>query len=270
MRPPPLTGSWALVTGASSGIGAELARQMARSGTNVVLTARSKERLEHLGADLSRVNGIQTRVVPADLSEASGITSLLEAVDALDLPIEHVVNNAGFGTAGPFSESDPSSERRMVRVNVEAVTAIAAHFVPKLVRRGGGGLINVASTAAFQPTPQMATYGGTKAFVLSFSLSLSEELRGSGVTVMALCPGPVSTGFQEAAGVEETHLFKVAKLDVKDVVERALAAYQRGEALYVPGALNQIQTTAVRFLPSTVVTRAANLTMRALGRRRST
>src|SRR5690606_25917714 len=189
-------GSWVLVTGASSGIGAAFARKLAHRGANLVLTARSAERLERLAADLSRINGIETRVVAADLGTPEGVRALLEGVDALGVPIEHVVNNAGFGSTGPFCTAQPETEQSMVCVNCQAVVAIARHFLPELVRRGRGGVINVASTSGYQPTPFMATYGATKAFVLSFSLALSEELRGSGVRMLALCPGPVPTRFQ--------------------------------------------------------------------------
>lgn len=250
-------GSWVLVTGASSGIGAAFARKLAHRGANLVLTARSAERLERLAADLSRINGIETRVVAADLGTPEGVRALLEGVDALGVPIEHVVNNAGFGSTGPFCTAQPETEQSMVCVNCQAVVAIARHFLPEFVRRGRGGVINVASTSGYQPTPFMATYGATKAFVLSFSLALSEELRGSGVRMLALCPGPVPTRFQETAGLRLGRLLRLSKLEAAEVVEAALDAYDRNASVVIPGTLPALSARAVAVLPRTVVLRAA-------------
>jgi len=259
-------GAWALVTGASSGIGAEFGRQLAHRGANLILTARSEERLTRLAQDLAKVNGVETHTVVADLSTDDGISRLLSSVDALGVPVEHVINNAGFGSVGELASAEPETQRAMVRVNVEALTAVAHHFVPRLVALGRGGLIQVASTAAYQPTPYMATYGATKAYVLSFSLALAEELRDSGVRVLALCPGPVPTGFQRAAGIQKSGLIRLAKVEAPAVVEAALEAYADGKNVVVPGAFNGVQTTAVKLLPRAVVTRAARWAMRGLGR----
>ena len=154
----------------------------------------------------------------------------------------------------------------MVRVNAESMVGIARHFLPRLLGRNDGGLIHVASTAGFQPTPFMATYGASKAFVLSFTLSLAEEVRGTGVRVTALCPGPVPTGFQEAAGIHPSGLLKLSRLDAPTVVEAALEGYAAGRTVVVPGALNSLQTTAVKVLPTGLVVRAARWAMQGLGR----
>jgi uncharacterized protein len=260
------SGAWALVTGASSGIGAEFARQLAHRGAHLILTARSEERLRRLADDLAKVNGVQTRVVVADLAATGGIDQLLAGVRAIGVPVEHVISNAGFGTVGPLTTSDAHAQREMVRVNVEAVTALAQHFVPELVRLGRGGLIQVASTAAYQPTPYMATYGATKAFVLNFSLALAEELHASGVRVLALCPGPVPTGFQRTAGIPKNSLIRLTKVEAPAVVEAALDGYLDGKRVVIPGTLNGFQAAAVKLLPSAIVTRAARWTMRSLGR----
>jgi short-subunit dehydrogenase len=252
---------WVLVTGASSGLGAEFARALAHRGANLVLTARSAERLEQLALDLGRVNGVQTRVVVADLGAADGVQSLLGGVAALGVQIEHVISNAGFGSAGRFVDSDEQAETRMVRVNCEAVVAIARHYVPALVRLRSGGILHVASTAAYQPTPYMATYGASKAFVMSFSLALREELAGTGVRVVTLCPGPVPTGFQRVAGVEAP-LPRMSILQATEVVETAMDAYDRNSAVVVPGALNSVQTAAVKLLPRAVVSKAARWALR--------
>ncbi|MFO7178959.1 MAG: SDR family oxidoreductase [Pseudomonadota bacterium] len=250
-------GSWVLVTGASSGIGVAFARTLAHRGANLVLTARSTDRLERLAADLTRINGIETRVVKADLSAPDGVRTLLDGVDALGVSIEHVVNNAGFGSTGPFHTTQPEKESAMVRVNCEAVVAIARHFLPELVRRRSGGVINVASASAYQPTPFMATYGATKAFVLSFSLALSEELRGSGVRMLAVCPGPVPTRFQETAGLRLGRLLRFSRLEAAEVVEAALDAYDRNAPVVTPGTLPSLSARAAGVLPRSIVLRAA-------------
>jgi short-subunit dehydrogenase len=266
VKKPEFRGTWALVTGASSGLGAEFAKQLAQRGTNLILSARSGEKLQRLAEDLSRVNGIASHALVADLGAPGGSRALLEQVESLGMHVSHVVNNAGFGSAGPFTSSDPQTEERMVRVNAEAIVVIARHFLPRLLGRGEGGLIQVASTASFQPTPFMATYGATKAFVLSFTLSLAEEARGSGVRVMALCPGPVPTGFQQAAGIHSSGLLKLTGLDARTVVETALSGYAAGRSIVVPGKLNSIQTTAAGVLPRGLVVRAARWAMQGLGR----
>jgi short-subunit dehydrogenase len=266
VKKPVFAGTWALVTGASSGLGAEFARQLGERGANLILTARSGDKLERIAADLARVNGVETRVIVADLSAPGGARSLCDQVEARGVYVSHVVNNAGFGSTGAFTNSDPETEARMVRLNSEAVVLIARHFLPKLLARGEGGLIQVASTSSYQPTPFMATYGATKAFVLSFSLSLAEEARASGVRVMALCPGPVPTGFQAAAGIHPSGLLKLTRLDANTVVKAALAGYAAGTDVVIPGALNSLQTTAVKVLPRGLVLRAARWAMQGLGR----
>ncbi|HET9953148.1 MAG TPA: SDR family oxidoreductase [Polyangiaceae bacterium] len=259
-------GAWALITGASSGLGAEFARQLAHRGSNLVISARNQQRLQQFGDDLRRVNGVEVRAVAADLSTSDGITGLLNAVDDLKVPIRHLINNAGFGSVGAFADGDAEQERRMLHVNVEAVVALSRHFLPRLLAVAEGGIIQVASTVAHQPTPFMATYGASKAFVLNFALALSEEVRGSGVRVLTLCPGPVPTGFQAAAGFETTGLMRLTKLEASEVVERALAAYEDGKRIVTPGVLNAAQTRAVKVLPEPVVLRAARWAMQSLGR----
>lgn len=266
MKPLDFRGSYALVTGASSGLGAEFARQLAHRGANLIMTARTRDKLQRLAEDLAQVNGVRAFVVTADLGTSSGIDQLLSEVDALGVPIAHVISNAGFGTTGVLVGSDPNAQRRMLRVNMEAPVALARHFLPQMLARKSGGLIQVASTSGFQPTPYMATYGATKAFVISFSQALSEETRGHDVRITALCPGPVPTGFQEVAGIPRSRLLDAAKLEPREVVEEALEAYAEGKTLVIPGRLNAVHTTAVKFLPNSLVLSAARLAMRSLGR----
>lgn len=266
MKPVDFHGSWTLVTGASSGIGAEFARKLAHRGANLILTARSIDRLRSFADDLSNINGVQIRVIPADLSTLEGIRELLDGVDALGLSVEHVINNAGFGAVGAFVKTDPDVYRSMVRLNVEALTAITRHFLPHQLVIGRGGIIHVASTAAYQPTPFMSAYGATKAFVLNFSLALAEETRGTGVRVLALCPGPVPTGFQATAGIQQAGLMKLVRIDAARVVESALHAYDCGRDVAIPGTLNSIQTACSKLLPQKWITRFARLAMRNMGR----
>ena len=256
---------WVLVTGASSGLGEELAKQLARRGANLVLTARTGPRLENLAADLRRVNGIETRVVPMDLARPEGAPNLLDALQRLPGPITHLINNAGFGSAGAFAELDAERESAMVELNVGAVVRLTRALLGPMVEAGDGGVLNVASTAGFQPVPYMATYGATKAFVVSFTLALASELEGTGVRAMALCPGPVHTGFQAAAGFTRAAL-PIAVLSAQRTIEGALAAYERGEQTHTPGVVNGVQSLAARLLPRGVVTWAAARTMRRLGR----
>ncbi len=256
---------WVLVTGASSGLGEELAKRLAQRGANLVLTARREERLRNLAADLTRVNGTRAEVVPGDLSHPDGADRLLASLRERELAISHLVNNAGFGSSGAFADLDAGREAAMVELNVASVVRLTRGLVGGMLAARDGGVLNVASTAAFQPVPFMATYAATKAFVVSFTLALASELEGSGVRVMALCPGPVHTGFQAAAGFEKPAV-PFAVLTPNRTIERGLAAYERGEHLYTPGLVNGLQSSAARLLPHGLVTRAAARTMRRLGR----
>jgi uncharacterized protein len=260
------SGSTALVTGASSGLGEEFARQLARRHANLVLTARSKDKLEQLARDLSRVNGVAVQVIVQDLSTEGGALALAKELKDRGIVVDHLINNAGFGTAGRFETMDVEREAQMVRVNCESVVVLSRSLLRSMLDRRSGGILNVASTAGHQPTPFMSTYGATKAFVLSFTLALAEELRGTGVHALALCPGPVPTGFQAAASIPSGAVLSFAKLDAHTVVERALDAYERRTILKTPGLVNSVQTLASKVLPRSLIIRAARLTMTKLGR----
>jgi uncharacterized protein len=259
-------GTTALVTGASSGLGEEFARELARRHANLVLSARSRDKLERLAADLSRVNGVDVQVIPQDLGEPDGALNLAKELKARNLVVDHLINNAGFGTSGRFETMDVEREARMVRVNCESVTVLSRALLRGMLDRRRGGILNVASTAGHQPTPFMSTYGATKAFVLSFTLALAEELRGTGVHALALCPGPVPTGFQAVANIPAGAVLSFAKLDAHTVVERALDAYERRAVIKTPGLVNSVQTLASKVFPRSLVVRAARLTMSKLGR----
>src|SRR5689334_14871712 len=194
--PTPAPDRVAVVTGASSGIGAEIARDLVRRGHQVALVARTESKL----VDLARELGPKAHVVPADLADRTSRAGLIDRIGALGLVPDVLINNAGLSTLGPVHRSNPEAEMNMVEVDVVAVVDLCSRFLPGMVRRGTGAVLNVASTAAFQPLPGQAGYGAGKAFVLSYSQSLSGELHGTGVAVTVLCPGPVDTGFGAAAG----------------------------------------------------------------------
>jgi uncharacterized protein len=260
------SGTTALVTGASSGLGEQFARELARRHCNLVLTARSRDKLEQLAADLARINGVATHVIVKDLSAPHGALDLAKEIKDRNLVVDHLINNAGFGTAGRFESMDVEREASMVRVNCESVVVLSRALLRGMLDRKRGGILNVASTAGHQPTPFMSTYGASKAFVLSFTLALAEELRGTGVHALALCPGPVPTGFQAAASIPSGAVMSFAKLDAHTVVERALDAYARRHTLKTPGIVNGVQTLASKIFPRALVVRAARLTMTKLGR----
>jgi hypothetical protein len=260
------SGAWVLVSGASSGIGAEFARQMAREGAHLVLTARSTDKLEQLARKLAAAHHVETQVITADLAEPGGAERLCREIDRLGVRIDHLVNNAGFGDVGPFVEAEVEKQARMVRLNCEALMLLSRHFLPGMVQRRQGGIIHVASVAGHTPVPFMATYGATKAFVLSFSLALAEEVRKQKVRVCALCPGPVPSGFQATAGMPSSRISGALGLSAEVTVARALEAYEGGEVLFVPGMLNTVQTLSSKLLPRALMVRSAAEAMRRMGR----
>ncbi len=266
MKSEAFAGATALVTGASSGLGEEFARELGRRHCNLVLSARSRDKLEQLALDLARVNGVTAHVITQDLSAPGGALALSQELKARGLVVDHLINNAGFGSSGRFENTDAEREAAMVRVNCESVVVLSRALLRGMLDRKRGGILNVASTAAHQPTPFMSTYGASKAFVLSFTLALAEELRGTGVHALALCPGPVPTGFQAAASIPSGAVLSIAQLDAHTVVERALDAYARRHTLETPGLINGVQTLASKLLPRSLVVRAARLTMSKLGR----
>jgi short-subunit dehydrogenase len=220
----------ALVTGASSGIGEQFAHQLAARGHPLVLVARRTDRLERLAAQLPT----KAHVVPCDL--ATDASAVPERVAELGVAVELLVNNAGFGTSGPFLEHDPERDAEQVRLNCEAIVTLTHAFLPAMVERGHGGIINVASTAGMQPLPYESVYAATKAFVISFTDALHAELRGTGVRVLAVNPGPVPTEWQQVAGYEPDRVGVVpGRIEADQVVRESLAAYDRGRRSVIPG-----------------------------------
>jgi uncharacterized protein len=241
--PAPAPDRTALVTGASSGIGEQLARQLAGRGQSVTLVARREDRLRALADELG-ATGVRAEVVPADLTDQGSRHALVEEVARRRLAVSVLVNNAGFSTMGPVHESDPAREVAMVRTDVEAVAHLCSAFTPGMVERGAGAVLNVASTAAFQPLPGQAGYAASKAFVLSYTQALREELKGTGVTATALCPGPVETGFAEAARLDDDtakgSLPKLMWVSADEVAAAALHGLEAGRAVVIPGASNRV------------------------------
>lgn len=250
--PQPSVDNTALVTGASSGIGAEIARELARRGQNVTLVARSAAKLRDLAEELSAV-GVRADVLPTDLADRTSRAALPERVAALGLNVSILVNNAGLSTMGPVAQSNPDAELHMVEVDVVAVIDLCSRLLPAMVERGSGAILNVASTAAFQPLPGQAGYGASKAFVLSYSRALAGELRKSGVNVTALCPGPVETGFGEAAGIShedaEASLPKFMWEPADAVARCGVDALAAGRTVAIPGAANRVSATLASLAP---------------------
>jgi short-subunit dehydrogenase len=245
----------ALVTGASSGIGLELARVLAREGHDLVLVARREPELKAVADELKSRYGAEATVVTADLSTPDGAQSVADAVAGQAIDV--LVNNAGLGGHGRFWETDPDVERRTLAVNVVALTELTKLLLPAMVSRGSGRVLNVASTAAFQPGPFMATYYASKAYVLSLTDALAEELTGTGVTATALCPGVVPTEFQSTANMDSS-LPLLNSPGTKSAEYVANTAYQgmvSGKRVVVPGAINKAGVHAVRLTPRTLMTK---------------
>ncbi len=246
----------AVVTGASSGIGSEIARHLARRGHGVTLVARSAAKLEVLAEELTAA-GVRAEVLPADLTDREQRAVLLDRVADLGLTPDILINNAGLSTLGPVAKSDPEAEINMLELDVVAVADLCSRFLPGMVERGRGALLNVASTAAFQPLPGQAGYGAGKAFVLSYTQSLAGELRGTGVTATALCPGPVSTGFGEAAGFTEGQaenaLPAVMWVKADDVARAAVDGLAKGRLVVIPGVANKVGAAFSQVTPRSLL-----------------
>jgi short-subunit dehydrogenase len=245
------------VTGASSGIGADLARELAGRGYGVTLVARREDRLRALAEELAATQHVRTEVLAADLTDACARAGLAGALEGLGLSVDILVNNAGFSTTGPVTGAARDRELALVRTDVEAVVDLCTLFVPGMAQRGRGGVLNVASTAAFQPLPGQAAYGAAKAFVLSYTHALRAELRATGVSVTALCPGPVETGFVEAAGFgdgeAESSLPRFMWVPSRQVAKAAIDALARGRAVVIPGAPNRIAAGLAYLTPRPVL-----------------
>jgi short-subunit dehydrogenase len=246
-----------LITGASSGIGLELARIFAKNNTNLVLVARSENKLNSLADEIRKLNNVKIKIVSKDLSDLKNCELLETELKNEKITIDYLVNNAGFGTSGFFTDTDLQKEIEMINLNITALTYLTKIYAKEMKQRGSGRIMNVSSTAAFQPGPLMAVYYATKAYVQSFSEAIANELKGSGVTVTSLCPGPTESGFQDAADINNTILVKGRKLPTSaEVASYGYKAMMNGKIIAVHGLLNKIGAQSYRFAPRKVIVSA--------------
>jgi short-subunit dehydrogenase len=243
-----------LVTGASSGIGRELALQFASENCDLVLAARSKDKLEQLAEEIRTKHGRQADVIVSDLSKEGEVRGLFEETERRGLVIDVLVNNAGFGEMGRFAEIPVEQELGMIAVNVAALTHLTRLYLPQMIARKRGRILNVGSTASFQPGPNVAVYFATKAYVLSLSDALGMELRGTGVTVTCLAPGPTRTAFGTHAEMNHTPLFRYAIMDADTVARAGIKALNKGRPLVVPGLVNKLTSLSAKVWPRQWVT----------------
>lgn len=252
----------ALITGASAGIGYALSRCFAADHHDLILVARQQHKLEQTAEELSREFHVTTKVIVADLAQPDAPRKIFDAVQVEALSVDFLVNNAGFGLGGAFAETQLATELEMVQVNIASLVYLTKLFLPEMLARKSGRIMNVASTAAFQPGPLMAVYYASKAFVLSFSEAIANELSGTGVTVTALCPGPTASEFQARANIQETRLVKSKLMGFMSAEAVATVGYQgfmRGKRLVIPGLMNKLGVQGTRMSPRRVSTQIARL-----------
>ncbi len=260
----------AMVTGASSGIGEALARLFAKDGHDLVLVARSADKLESLAKRLRKKHDVSVRVEPADLSRRTAGKTLAASMRRQSIEVDILVNNAGVLEHAPFIDLPESDHKRLIDLNVSGLTNMLNHFLPPMVERGSGRILNVASIAAFQPVPGLATYAATKAYVLSLTESLAEELLGSGVTVTALCPGITATNMVSSAQEKSSGLKKIPGFligDVDDVAAQGYRACMKGDVICVPGTLNLATTVTGRAMPKWLIRRLSGVVGRYTSRK---
>ncbi|HEY3295164.1 MAG TPA: SDR family oxidoreductase [bacterium] len=244
-----------LITGATSGIGYELAKLFARDHHDLVLVARNAEKLAQIVRDFEAHYGIRVRVMVRDLAAPSAAREIFEELQRDGLTVDTLVNNAGFGVFGLFAETDLQKNLDLLAVNLTSLTELTGLFLPPMLKAGRGRILNVASTAGFQPGPLMSVYYASKAYVVSFSEALAEEVKSGGVTVSCLCPGPTETQFQQHAGMERSKLFEHAMIDAATVAEVGYRGMRRGKTLIIPGFRNKLLVQVVRFTPRRLIPR---------------
>lgn len=246
----------AVITGASTGIGLDLARLMA-ADFDLIITARNQPKLEHIAQELQANHGNHVHVIPGDLADPKSPQALFDEVARRGLRVDVLVNNAGFGAYGEFKDIPWKSEAEMIQVNITALTELTKLFLPGMLQRKHGRIMNVASTAGFQPGPLMAVYYASKAYVISFSEAIANELKGSGVTVTCLAPGATATEFAARAEMEHSRLFKMGRMKSINVAQAGYKAMLKGKTLAIPGMRNWLMAEAVRFGPRKLVTAVA-------------
>lgn len=250
-----------LITGASSGIGEEFARRLAARKHNLVLVARSEEKLRVLCDELKAKHAINAHYISLDLMDLDADSRIFEETEKLGMEVDWLINNAGFGSMGDFAKLDLEKELEIINLNISALVALTHRYLGKMRERKSGTIINVSSAAGFQPIPFMATYAATKAFVTSFSEAVAEENRPFGINVMALCPGPTKTNFFEASDIDETAMLK-GQQPVEEVVETALKAVDKGRSKIVSGWVNYLGAVLGAVVPNSLITRTVAKTLR--------
>lgn len=243
----------ALITGASSGIGLDLAQLMAPN-FDLIITARNQAELEKIAKELQTAHGNHIHVIPADMAQPEAPQQIFAEIERRGLPVNILINNAGFGSYGAFAESDPRTSLDMIEVNIAALTVLTRLALPGMIQRKRGRIMNVASTAGFQPGPLMAVYYATKSYVIMFSEAIANELKGSGITVTCLCPGATATNFAGRANMEESRLFKLGAMKSRDVAIAGYKGMMAGKGLVIPGVLNKTVAMSVRLSPRKLVT----------------
>jgi hypothetical protein len=251
------SGHTALITGASAGIGRELAKLAAADKRDLVLVARRRDRLEELAAELRAAHGVTVTVLMADLGRPQTPQEIFTQVETAGIEIECLMNNAGFGSFGPFAQMERGRQLEMIDVNIRALVELCHRFLPGMLLRQRGHILNIASVAGFVPGPNMATYYASKAFVVSFTEALATELRGSGVTATASCPGPTATEFGEVAGSRRSKLFRRGVAEAAPVAKHAYQAMLAGRVIAIPGLMNKVLAVSSRFVPRAMVRNSA-------------
>ncbi len=247
-------GETVLITGATTGIGYELARLFAMNGYNLVIIARNRAQLERLQKQWENEFSVKIHVIVKDLSKQSAIEEIMDSLEEHNIDIDILINNAGFGLFGPFIETPIEQELEMIQVNIVALTYLTKCLIPKMLRKKRGKILNVASIAAFQSGPLMSVYYATKAYVLSFSEALTNELAEHGILVSVLCPGPTHTQFEKRANLEQSKLFQRNVMNPEEVAKIAFRQFMKGKTMIVPGATNWILVRSTRLLPRKMVT----------------
>ncbi|TDJ03245.1 MAG: SDR family oxidoreductase [Candidatus Dadabacteria bacterium] len=246
-----------LITGASSGIGMGLAKLFAADGSDLVLVARREDRLNELAEKLKSEHGIEVHVLPKDLSKKTSPKEIFNHLKKEKIEIDVLVNNAGFGSRGTVSELDTDLQVDMVQVNAAALTHLTSLFLPGIIERGQGGILNVGSLAGFQPGPNLAVYFATKAYVLSFTEALAEEISNPNIKVSCFAPGPVKTEFGEKSDLEDSLLFKLSLMDLEPAVKAGYEGFRKGKTIVIPGLKQQIVPFLNRFTPRLIVRKIA-------------
>jgi hypothetical protein len=254
--------TYAVVTGASQGIGKSIALQLAQRNITPILVARSTEKLTALAEEIRTQHGLEPICLPCDLGNRNSVNELIQKLEAMPYHIAYAVNNAGFGDTTPFIEREPDFIDEMLELNIRALTVLTHFFARRFRAQGSGTIMNVASTAAFQPNPYFALYGATKAFVLNFDEAVNEELAGTNVRICTLCPGPTSTAFHDRASTGQSLITKLTMSNVEDVAKQAVDGMVRGRRIIVPGLLNKALRLSTRLAPTTMLPKMSATLMR--------